>query len=217
MEVLMDTKEGPKAPLATPVSFSQGKEMTATGAHAFSGSSNKCLSDEEGKKKDVGRSHSCCAGYLSVDGRGSLLNQIELLHVELIKCMEQLKSCRCCPQHYRQGDFGPRRQEATKEAQVNSVDMGKDPEEGTWAVKEKRNRRIKEKGMLPRPTSSWVAGRTGFGPMGLRKSTGQTMIEGGPSGLVMRLGRKETSPTHEPKIADKPITQPTGAQTMLVE
>ena len=74
----MDTKkEDPKAPMMTQASF-QGKEMTVMGVHAFSGS-NKCLSEEEGKKKDdVGKAHSCCAGYLSVDGRGALLTKIEL-------------------------------------------------------------------------------------------------------------------------------------------
>jgi hypothetical protein len=149
------------------------------------------LSEEEGKTKDMGESHSCCADYLLVAGRGSLLDKIEFLHVEIIKCMEQLKSCRCCPQQCRQGDFGPRRQEATKEAQSNSVDMDRDLEEGTWAVKEKRNRRIKEKGLLPRPTSSWVASRIGFGPMGFRKSMGLTMSEGGPFGLFTRLGHNE--------------------------
>ena len=103
----MDTKEeDPKAPMATQASF-QGKEMTVTGVHAFSSNSNKCLSEEEGKKKDdVGKAHSCCVGYLSVDGRGSLLNKIKLLHVEIVKCMEQLKLCRCCSQHCGQGDLG---------------------------------------------------------------------------------------------------------------
>jgi hypothetical protein len=155
----------------------------------------QCLSEEDGKKKDVGKSHSCCAGYLSEDERGTLLNQLELLHVEIFKCMEKLKLCRCCPQLYGQGEVGPRKQETSKEAQVKPVVLDSDPEEDTWTIKEKRNRRIKEKGLLPRPTSSWVAGRTGFGPMGLRKASGQTLFEGGPSGLVTRLGRKETSPT----------------------
>ena len=65
---------------------------------------------------------------------------------------------------------------------------------------------------MPRPTSLWVAGRTGFGPMGFRKSTGPTMIEGGPTGLFTRLGRKEPSSTREPEIADKPVARPIGAQ-----
>ena len=95
--------------------------------------------------------------------------------------------------------------------------MGRDPEEGFWAVKEKRNRRTKEKGLLPRPTSSWVAGRTGFGPLGFKKPTGPTMIEGGSTVLFTKLGRKEQSLTREPEITDKLVAQPIGAQITLDE
>jgi hypothetical protein len=129
-EVLMDSKEGPKAPMVVQAS-SQGKEMTVTGVHAFSSSFVKCLSEEEGKKKDVGKLHSCCAGYLSEDGRGTLLNQLELLHVEIFKCMEKLKLCRCCPQLCGQGEVGPRKQETSKEAQVKPVVLDSNPEEDT--------------------------------------------------------------------------------------
>jgi hypothetical protein len=64
-------------------------------------------------------------------------------------------------------------------------------------VKEKRNRRIKEKGLLPRPNSSWVVGRTGFGPMGYRKVTGPIVHEGGLSGVYASLGHNETPQTRQ--------------------
>jgi hypothetical protein len=143
-EVLTDTKkEGLKVLMASPASF-QGNELTMKGAHAFSGSSNKCLSVEEGKKKDVGESHSCCAGYLSVNVRGALFDQIELLHVEIIKCFEQLKSCKCCPQHCTQGAFGKRMQEDTKKAQASFMDMDSGPEENNWIVRALATDSLKE-------------------------------------------------------------------------
>jgi hypothetical protein len=90
------------------------------------------------QEKNVGEAPFCCAGYFSAGGRGSLLEHLESLHVEFIKCLGQLKMCKCCPQHCRQGDARPRTQEATKEAQVFIVDMDKGPKENIWTVKEKK-------------------------------------------------------------------------------
>jgi hypothetical protein len=88
---------------------------------------------------------------------------------------------------------------------------GQGPEENNWIVKEKRNRRIKEKGMLPRPNSSWVVGRTGFGPMRYRKVAGQVLHEGGPSGVLVSLGHTKKHPSHDSENAAKPVDRPTEA------
>jgi hypothetical protein len=50
-EVLLDmTKEGQKNPMAVPAN-SQGNDLTMKGDPSFSGSTNKCLSVVEGKKR----------------------------------------------------------------------------------------------------------------------------------------------------------------------
>ena len=187
-ELLDTTKEERRNPVAIPAN-SQGKDLKVMGDHAFSGSANKCLS-VQGKEKYVREASFCCAGCVSVGGRGHLLEYLEALPVEFSKCIGKLKSCYCL-QHCGQEGNGPKTQEATKEAHISTLEMDKGLEENNWAVKEKKQRRIKEKGLLPRPNSSWVAGRTGFGPVGSRKATDSSLHKGGTFGLSASLGPLE--------------------------
>ncbi|KAE8009881.1 hypothetical protein FH972_006288 [Carpinus fangiana] len=82
---------------------------------------------------------------------------------------------------------GPRMLEITKETQVFSVDLDKGSNEIPWSIKEKKKRN--GKGLLPRPNSSWVAGRTGFGLVGSKKAPVSSGHEGGLIGLSASLGQ----------------------------
>jgi hypothetical protein len=102
----------------------QGNDLIVKG-DLSSSDSTKCLSVIEGKEKIVGEDASCYTGCLAAGGRDFLIQQLEVLHMELINYLGQLKICKFYPQHYRQGDAGPRTLEITKEAQVLSVDLDK--------------------------------------------------------------------------------------------
>ncbi|KAE8055919.1 hypothetical protein FH972_012728 [Carpinus fangiana] len=193
---------------------SSGKALTVMGDHAASGSVIKCLSVAGGKAKYVGEGSNCCAGCVSVGGRGQLLDYLEKLQVELFKCIGNLKLCNCCLQHGRQEDSGLEMLEATKEAQEINFDLNKGPEETLWTVVGKKQRRNKEKGLLPRPNSSWVSGRNGFGPVEPRKEA--RVHEGSSSGLMARLGHTGRSHSREKEAFDQPVFSTGEARTMTV-
>jgi hypothetical protein len=76
--------------------------------------------------------------------------------------------------------------EITKEAQVLSVDLDKGQDEIPWSIKKKKKRN--GKGLLPRPNSLWVAGRTGFGLVGSKKALDSSGHEGGTDWAVGESG-----------------------------
>jgi hypothetical protein len=119
----------------------QGNDLIVKG-DLSSSDSTKSLNVIEGKEKIVGEDSSCYTGYLAAGGRDFLIQQLEALHVELINYLGQLKICKCCPQHYRQGDAWPRMLEITKEAQVLSVDLDKGQDEIPWPIKEKKRSKM---------------------------------------------------------------------------
>ena len=208
-EVLCDTmKEGQEKSLAVPANLQmilasyqgrkmdvpakcQGKDMIVKGDHTSS-DSTKCLSVAKGKEKVVGGDVSCCAGCLVVGGRDFIIQKIEAMHVEISKYLGQLKSCKCYTQQCGKGDAGPSMMEFTKETRVLSVDMDKGSDETPWTIKEKKKKN--EKGLLPWPNSSWVAGRTEFGLVGSKKAQDSSGHETGLNGLLESLGQISRKP-----------------------
>ena len=206
-------KEGQKKSLVVPASLetipakfqgswkyatvkSQGKDMMVKG-DLLSSDSTKCLSEAKGKEEIVGGDVSCCAGCLAAGGRDFLIQRIEALHEEISKFIGQLKICKCCSQQCGQGDVGPSLLDSAKEGQELSVDLDKSPDEIPWTIKEKKKRN--GKGLLPRPNSSWVAGRTGFGLVGSKKAP----VTSGPEVIGISASLGQTA--HKPEVLAQPM------------
>ena len=76
----------------------------------------------------------------------------------------------------------------------------------------KKQRRNKEKGLLPRPNSSWVAGRNGFGPV--ENALGSTLHKESPFGPTVGLGH--TRHFSRKKVSDQPVSSTGGASSTKV-